>query len=467
MRLRPRAVATDTGFALVGRAADRSRIWLAVASLLFLVGGRFGRRAALRGLVSIGLASAFANVVVKPLARRQRPPQPRLMALLQRRPTTSSFPSGHAASAAAFATGAAQELPWLGLPLGGLAALVSASRLRTGVHHRSDVVAGAALGTAAAFATRRWWPVAPHEPAQARPALTAGRTAASPDGAGLTVVVNPSAGPAMSSSPAAELRDRLPAADVVELDDPTRLPDELSAAADRSRAIGVAGGDGSINTAAGIAHERRQPLLVVPAGTLNHLARDLGVTSVDDAAGAVRDGSTAAVDVGCIDGRPFLNTASFGSYVELVDTRERLERRIGKWPAVVVALVRVLRHSSPCDVEIDGRRRQVWMIFIGNCRYRPSGFAPSWRERLDDGQLDVRIVDGERPWSRVRLVASVLTGRLGRCRVYEARTTDRLEVRSLQGPLRLARDGEVFDGSEAFTVEKLDEPLAVFVPRAE
>jgi undecaprenyl-diphosphatase len=186
-----------------------------------------------------------------------------------------------------------------------------------------------------------------------------------------------------------------------------------------------------------------------------------------DAVGAavvgVRVGSAAAVDVATIDGKPFLNTASFGSYVELVDARERLQSVIGKWPAVVVALVRVLRGAEPCEVEIDGQPTKVWMIFFGNCRYHPSGFAPSWRERLDDGELDVRVVEGNQPWARVRLIVAVLTGRLGRSRVYTQRRAREVRVRSLHGPMRLARDGETFDGSAEFVVAKDGASIPVYV----
>jgi diacylglycerol kinase family enzyme len=104
------------------------------------------------------------------------------------------------------------------------------------------------------------------------------------------------------------------------------------------------------------------------------------------------------------------------------------------------------------------------MVFIGNCRYQPSGFAPSWRERLDDGQLDIRIVDGSLPWSRARLLLSVITGRLASCGAYEQRFTRSITVKSLDGRLRLARDGETFDGPEEFTIAKADEPLLVYVP---
>jgi undecaprenyl-diphosphatase len=328
------------------------------------------------------------------------------------------------------------------------------------------VLAGAALGGAVALGTRRFWPVASREPAAIRRAAVRVDTTALPEGKGMTIVVNPSAGPALADNPAGELRKALPEAEILELSDDLPLDEALERAA-KASVIGIAGGDGSVNAAAQVAIEHGVPLAVVPAGTLNHLARDLGLDSVDEAIDAVRNGHAAAVDVGTIDGRPFLNTASFGSYVELVDAREKLESRIGKWPAVVVALIRVLRRSDPVDVEIDGEPRRIWMIFIGNCRYRPSGFAPSWRERLDDGLLDVRTVDADEPWGRTRLVFALLSGRLGRCRVYRQRVTDRIGFRSPDGtPIRLARDGETFDGSPEFVATKLPTPLPIYVPRA-
>jgi undecaprenyl-diphosphatase len=377
-------------------------------------------------------------------------------------PSTSAFPSGHAAAGFAFAVGAAQEVPALAGPLVALAALVGYSRVHSGVHYPSDAVVGAALGAGAGLATRRLWPVGPREPAQVRTALTRTEVEPSPAGGGLVVVVNPSAG--SSSQAAEELRSELPEAEVVELEEGGDLEAALRSAADRGCALGVAGGDGSVNVAAALAAENGKPLLVVPGGTLNHFAYALGLDSIADAATAVRDGRAVAVDRGVIDGYTFVNTASIGSYVELVDAREKLEDRIGKWPAVVVALGGVLRRSEPVDLELDGQRRKVWMIFVGNCRYHPAGFAPSWREHLDDGELDIRIVDGSHPWSRARLLLSVLTGRLARCGAYEQRFVRRLHVKSLNGPLRLARDGETFDGSEEFTVCKADEPLRVYVP---
>jgi diacylglycerol kinase family enzyme len=315
-----------------------------------------------------------------------------------------------------------------------------------------SAVEALALGAAGALATRAVWPVASDEPAEVRASRRVDLDPA-PGGEGLTVVVNPAAGSAQQEL-VTELERVLPAARLVALDDPGELVEALErAAADPgTRALGVAGGDGSINAAAGVAAAHRLPLAVVPAGTLNHLARDLGVATVADVAAAVEAGTVIEVDLPAIDGRRFVNTASFGSYAELVDARELLEERLGKWPAMVVALVRVLRRGTPVEVELDGRRRMLWMIFIGNCRYRPAGFAPTWRERLDDGELDIRVVDAGHPWCRTRLVVALLTGQLGRSAVYEHWRTTTLVVRSQREVLRLACDGETFDAAGAEVV---------------
>ncbi len=454
----------DEGLLLLGRAADGGKVWLAVAAVLGASGGRFRRRAGLRGLFAAGIASAVANGPVKWAVRRRRPARGRLVSDLlgPPKPSRSSFPSGQAAVAAAFVVGAGQEVPALAAPLAGLASLVGYSQVHSGTHHASDVAAGAVLGAGAGLLTRRLWPVAPHEPAHVRTALKPSDVEPSPRGGGLVIVVNPSAG--SSERAAEELRAELPEAEVVELAEGDDLQEALEEAAGRGCAVGVAGGDGSINTAAAIAADSGTPLLVVPGGTLNHFAYALGLETIADAARAVHDGRAVSVDRAVIDGHTFVNTASIGSYVDLVDAREKLENTIGKWPAVVVALVRVLRESRPIELELDGERRRVWMIFIGNCRYHPSGFAPSWRERLDDGQLDIRIVDGTRPWSRARLLLSVMTGRLANCGAYEQRFVRSMTVKSLDGRLRLARDGETFDGPEEFTIAKADEPLLVYVP---
>ena len=134
-------------------AADHSKIWFAAAAGMAVLGGPRGRRAARQGLLSLGIASAFANLVAKPLTTRRRPDREALAVLASRQvpmPRTSSFPSGHTASAFAFATGAGQAQPSLSAPLRALATLVGYSRVHTGVHYPADVLVGAFIGVSAA-----------------------------------------------------------------------------------------------------------------------------------------------------------------------------------------------------------------------------------------------------------------------------------------------------------------------------
>jgi membrane-associated phospholipid phosphatase len=149
-----RARRSDRFFARLSRAADHGGLWLAVGTALVAVGGRW-RRAGLRGIVALAITSAVVNGPLKWLFRRERPQKlDRSRVQLVRPPRTSSFPSGHAATAFGFATAATSDVPELAAPLGLLAAGVAYSRVRLGVHHTSDVLAGAAVGAAVAVATR-------------------------------------------------------------------------------------------------------------------------------------------------------------------------------------------------------------------------------------------------------------------------------------------------------------------------
>lgn len=148
----------DVAMRRLSRTADHGVLWLGVAGALAAAGGRPGRDAARGGLLSLGLASASANLIAKPLTTRRRPEREELAVLVRRHvpmPRTSSFPSGHAASAFAFAVGASRGRPVLAPPLLSLAALVGYSRVHTGVHYPADVLAGAVIGAAAAGVARR------------------------------------------------------------------------------------------------------------------------------------------------------------------------------------------------------------------------------------------------------------------------------------------------------------------------
>ena len=134
-------------------AANHSRLWLGIAAAVALLGGERGRRAALEGVLSIGVTSATVNLGVKTLAERPRPDRggPDLFrARHVRMPDSTSFPSGHAASAFAFAYAVGRHLPELAVPLRLLAGGVAYSRVHTGVHYPGDVVVGSIMGAGTA-----------------------------------------------------------------------------------------------------------------------------------------------------------------------------------------------------------------------------------------------------------------------------------------------------------------------------
>lgn len=364
------------------------------------------------------------------------------------------------------------EAPTLGPMIGAVAIAVVA---RTGHRVRNQPrdqprdqawhrLAGAAAGIAGAVTTLAVFPRIDHSPARGVAVARRDRVDPLPDGTGLVVVANADSGSGRATEVLDTIAAGLPGAEIHCFDRSDDLDAVLIDAARRCRSLGVVGGDGTVNAAVRAALEAGVPLAVFPGGTLNHFARDLGLDSVDDAIEAVRSGQVVAIDVGTVDERAFVNNASIGSYTDLVDERERMERRAGKWPAMVVALVRVLRRGRRFDVRLDGERRTVWMVFFGNGEFEPAGFAPSDRHDLVDGLLDVRLIDADPPLSRVRLVIALLFGALTRSRVYERRCVHSISVCIDDArPIRLAADGETFDGPGAFVVAKRPAALLVHV----
>jgi len=141
----------DEPFRRLSTAANRSAIWIAIAAGLALLGGRRGRRAAVAGLMSIGVSSALVNIGLKSVASRPRPDREGARVVDGRHvtmPSSTSFPSGHSASAFAFAGAVGREMPWLAFPLRLLAAAVAYSRVHTGVHYPGDAVVGSLIGGA-------------------------------------------------------------------------------------------------------------------------------------------------------------------------------------------------------------------------------------------------------------------------------------------------------------------------------
>jgi diacylglycerol kinase family enzyme/membrane-associated phospholipid phosphatase len=447
----------------LSRTANHGVLWFAAAAAIAASRTPRGRRAAARGLASLTLASATINTLGKRTVRRPRPlldPVP-LVRQLKRQPITTSFPSGHSASAAAFATGVALESRGWGAAVAPLAGAVALSRVYTGVHFPSDVLAGAALGVGAAYAVRGLVPTRAPLPPPGRPHVEA---PALPEGEGLVMVANKGAGTADRVS---ALRDALPQARTVECE-PSDVRAELEKAATYARVLGVCGGDGTVNAAAEIAVRHGLPLAVLPGGTLNHFALDLGVEDVRDLSRALRQGDAIRVDVGLFSSGDtrgcFLNTCSLGVYPELVRERERWSGRIGGWPAGVLAALRVLRADRhPLEAEFRGVAHPLWLLFAGNGLYYRMGMTPGRRVDLADGHLDVRVVHGGRR-PALRLLAAAVAGPLTRSPAHAAVRVSRLRLDGVAPGTLLAYDGEVTEVEGEVTLRKVPEALTVYRP---
>jgi undecaprenyl-diphosphatase len=464
--LKPRG--SDLAMLRLTRSANHSALWFVVAGVLASRPGTT-RKAALRAILAITGASATANGILKPLFPRRRPPADEVPNCRQlwKRPGSSSFPSGHAASAAAFATAVALENPRAGAAVAPLAAAVAYSRVHVGVHWTSDVVAGAAVGMCSALLTQRWWPVRPSDEAAARPL---GRAPELPGGAGLVIVINPRSGDP-GVDPTESIHTAFPSAELIVLGDDIDLEKELERRLDDSEvlALGVAGGDGTVSAVVEFAARYSLPLVLIPAGTLNHFARDVGVYDLTEAVDASSAGEAVAVDIGQVtslhDGteitRAFLNTASLGSYSELVRLRERWEGRMGKWPAFLLALIITLHRSNPTRVLLNGEWHPVWILFVGNGPYHPDGMVPAWRPRLDSGLLDVRWLRAAPRLSRTRAFIALALAALHHSRVYQHMDVSELDV-ELDRPSPLALDGEVVEEATRFSFRVKAQAIPVY-----
>jgi undecaprenyl-diphosphatase len=164
------------------------------------------------------------------------------------------------------------------------------------------------------------------------------------------------------------------------------------------------------------------------------------------------------------EGRMVINTASIGAYPTFVRTREKLEHKVGKPLAGLYAMLRTLERDRPVRITYDNKTLQTSLFFLGNSTYLPSGFAPSRRTRMDDGLLDVRILETGRRFSRLRIVAALALGRLERSPLYHELRVPEFTFKTVDGPTVLAHDGEVGTEVTEATFSSKYRALPVFRP---
>ena len=232
--------------------------------------------------------------------------------------------------------------------------------------------------------------------------------------------------------------------------------DDIVAAAKRAIADGAevvvaAGGDGTVSAVASCVRGSKATLGVLPMGTLNHFARDLGIPDkLEDAVEILARGVRVGVDVGEVNGRVFVNNASLGVYPDMVRDRIRQQRRLGrgKWWAMVWASVATLRRSPflRLTLEIEGKevvRCRSPFVFIGNNDYVMEGFNIGARESLRDGRLSIYTTTRSSRFGMVTLALRALLGRLRQADDFATAAARHVRIDSPRRRLLVATDGEV------------------------
>jgi diacylglycerol kinase family enzyme len=221
-------------------------------------------------------------------------------------------------------------------------------------------------------------------------------------------------------------------------------------AADHPPIIVAGGGDGTLNAVASVLAGSNTALGVLPMGTLNHFAKDLGVPlELEAAARTIAAGHVKLVDVGEVNGRVFINNSSLGLYPQIVRHRETQQRRLGrgKWPALMWASLSVLRRSPFMNVRLHvddtAHQYKTTFVFIGNNAYVMEGFNIGQRSRLDGGELSVYVSHRRGRGGLITLALRALFGRLQQASDFQALTAQTLEVETRRSRLHVATDGEV------------------------
>ena len=263
-----------------------------------------------------------------------------------------------------------------------------------------------------------------------------------------------------------------------ELDDVEVLrlgQDDVAAGIDRAvsegRVVVVLGGDGTVCSIVQHLAGTEGTLGVLPGGTLNHFARDLGVRDMDAAFETLRTGTVHTVDVGRMGTAYFVNGASLGVYPEIVEERERWEDRIGKWPAAALAAFKVMKRSRPLEgvVTADGESKLLYAWVAGVTNNRPGAAlgTNASRERLDEGLLELQLlIAGRRSTSRAYFAWRVMRDKPWKVGRTVRKVAQRVDFELEGGARQVARDGEAEEHLSSVTFEVCAGALRVLVPAA-
>ena len=270
----------------------------------------------------------------------------------------------------------------------------------------------------------------------------------------ITVILNAGAGGGCPPEAVERLRGKLATAgfqpDVRQVSGEQIASETRNAVATGVRAVLAGGGDGTVSAVAAALSGTATPLGVIPMGTLNHFAKDLGIPLDEDAAIAtVLAGHCRAVDVGEVNGRVFINNSSLGMYPNIVRERNQRQSRLGhgKWRALLDASINAARRYPVLNVEIELHgemlARRTPFVFVGNNEYTMEGFEIGGRRALDRGELSLYLTQRMGRFGLLQLAVRALLRRLQQASDFDVVAARQFTVHTHHQHLRVAIDGEV------------------------
>lgn len=252
---------------------------------------------------------------------------------------------------------------------------------------------------------------------------------------------------------------------------------ELHEAARQAAQAGVdaviaGGGDGTISTVAGALLGHDIPLGILPLGTLNHFAKDVGIPlTIPDAVAVIAGGHQVRHDVAMVNERVFINNSSIGIYPRVVLDRDQQQVRFGwgKWTAMALALFRGLRRFPLLEVRLETGantvERKTPMVFIGNNLYQIDLLKIGKRCSLQRGELSLYIANVQSRWGFFKLTLRALVGRLRQSRDFESLCLQECWIDSKRRQLHVSVDGEVIELKPPLQYRSLKQALPILVPK--
>jgi diacylglycerol kinase family enzyme len=291
----------------------------------------------------------------------------------------------------------------------------------------------------------------------------------------IAVLINPKGGTAKAKDAVANLQQllaaRLPQATVEVVPRGDQLTARARAAYDAgATVVAAAGGDGTLSAVAQALVGTDVRLGVIPFGTRNHFALDVGVPlDLEQAVDLLGKGTARQIDVGAVNDAYFINNASVGLYPELVDVRDH-----GTWPPskalrTYTSVFKLVFVAKPIPIRLTSAdlemKEFIWLVFVGNNSYNMGLYDTGRRTVLDSGQIDMVVVPARSRWTLLRLILNAVQGHT-RPRYVQHVETQRadLQLPAEVAACEVAMDGEIRKVEGTVTFRSIPKALWVVAP---